>query len=319
MITVDLMGGMGNLMFQYAFARTLSEELGMPIKFNAQFMNLVSLGAYHHCNTNNALLHLKGNDSVCWENPILGYIKAFWDILYFLLLRHKGQGRLLHGQESFTKLSKKGLLSTDDGISYYHYAAVDGSTDRKLFGYFQSPKYFSRIADILHEEFRVTTPPSPENEKKIAELSSCNSVCVHIRRGDYISNHKNSLLVVCNNTYYNAGMRYIASQTENPIFYIFSNDSKDINWLQKHYQFDYPVKYITLNNPDYEELRLMYSCKHFVISNSTFSWWGSFLSPNPKKIIVAPTPWLKDYEASQDIYTDDMVLFDANGQRRDNI
>ena len=103
-------------------------------------------------------------------------------------------------------------------------------------------------------------------------------------------------------------MRYIAERAKNPVFYIFSDNLKEIEWIKENYHFDFDVQYIELNNPDYEELRLMYQCKHFVIANSTFSWWGSYLAANEDKIIVAPKIWNKNYFKRFDIYTEKMIL-----------
>ena len=89
-------------------------------------------------------------------------------------------------------------------------------------------------------------------------------------------------------------MQYISGKINSPVFYFFSNTHDDINWLRENYEFpNYNVKYIDLNNPDYEELRLMYSCRHFIIANSSLSWWGSYLSGNPEKIICAPSKWVR--------------------------
>lgn len=132
-------------------------------------------------------------------------------------------------------------------------------------------------------------------------------------------------LAVCTEYYYQKGMDYIASNTENPVFYIFSNTHSDLEWIKNNYQFDYPVKYVDLNNPDYEEIRLMYNCKHFVISNSTFSWWGSYLSSSPNKIVVAPDIFkrkepeevFKDMNCN-DVYRDDMVIIPTTEEKEDN-
>ena len=98
-------------------------------------------------------------------------------------------------------------------------------------------------------------------------------------------------------------MKKITEQVENPVFYVFSNSSDDINWIKENYDFsDYNVEYVDLNNPDYEELRLMYSCKHFIISNSTFSWWAQYLCENENKIVIAPSEWNRHFDDCSGIY-----------------
>lgn len=307
MITVNLHGGLGNLMFEYAYGRALQEELGDKLEFNAQYINLISLWLYHRPDTKNNLLHLTLNDSVRWKSPLTGYAEGIIDGIHSAFYSYYKRGELYHGKSSFEKASRKGYLFSLDAITYYRYAGRK-NINRKVIGLWQSEKYFKNIEDIIRKEFVVKTPPSSENQKMINELKMCNSVCVHIRRGDYLTAFNAKELVVCNNAYFNAGMKYIADRTENPVFYIFTNDSKDVKWIQENYHFDYPVKYVDLNNPNYEELRLMYTCKHFVISNSTFSWWGSYLATNPCKITVAPSIWLNGYTAPQDILLRDDIV-----------
>ena len=137
----------------------------------------------------------------------------------------------------------------------------------------------------------------------IQQIENSNSVCVHIRRGDYIG----SSFDICTEAYYQKGMDIIASKVENPTFYIFSNSSEDLQWIKENYHFSYDLVYVDLNNCDYEELRLMYTCKHFIISNSTFSWWGAYLSTNEEKVVIAPSKWNQDYKVVEDLYLDHWI------------
>ena len=98
--------------------------------------------------------------------------------------------------------------------------------------------------------------------------------------------------------------------TENPVFYVFSNSHEDLEWIEENYKFhdlsgngrNINTVFVDLNNPDYEELRLMYSCKHFIISNSTFSWWGAWLGSAPGKIVIAPQRWNLEFTNDTNIY-----------------
>lgn len=192
---------------------------------------------------------------------------------------------------------------------YTHYIHSIKSRKNKLVtDLFQSELYFKGIRNILLNEFKVKCEPSQENLEMINELSTCNSVCVHIRRGDFTDTYW-SYLNVCNENYYQRGMDHVAQHTANPVFYIFSNTHKDFEWIKENYHFSYPVKYVDLGNPAHEDYRLMYNCKHFVMSNSTFSWWASYMSENPDKIVVAPDVWQnKPYKGGTiDIYRDDMI------------
>ena len=166
--------------------------------------------------------------------------------------------------------------------------------------FYQSEEFFRPIKEQIIQELKIKTAPSEENEKLISKISRENSVCVHIRLGDYLLPEW-KMLQVCDEQYYYRGIDYMLKNVENPTFYIFSNTSEDIDYLRKNYHFPCEVTYVNLNNPDYEELRLMYNCKHFVISNSTFSWWAQYLCENENKIVIAPKKWSVD-DKKKDIY-----------------
>ena len=93
-------------------------------------------------------------------------------------------------------------------------------------------------------------------------------------------------------------MEKMKAQKPDAVFFIFTNNHEEIEWIKANYHFDgYRVRYVDLDNPDYEELRLMYNCKHFIISNSTYSWWGQFLCDNEDKIVMAPSVWNREMNA----------------------
>lgn len=116
-------------------------------------------------------------------------------------------------------------------------------------------------------------------------------------------------LEVCNKDYYEKAIKMISSQIENPTFFIFSNTHEDLVWIRKNYNIPQNSVYVDLNNPDYEELRLMYNCKHFILSNSSFSWWAQYLSESKNKIIIAPKIWDKRKGIDfSDIYMPEWII-----------
>ena len=307
MIRLNLMAGMGNQMFEYAYARALSLEYQEKLQINPYFMTLAGWGAGRKGYFNNVLNYLNVPMDVLFMSKSMGYLHGVPDIVEFVAMRKYHKGIRLHGEQQFSKMCSKGKIYTDDCFTYYPYIGNEAKI-KKIIGYYQSEKYFATYNKVIKKELLVSKEPSDNNKRKIEELNRCNAVCVHIRRGDYVSNEKNEALVVCDENYYRKGMQYIAERTEKPVFYIFSDNLKEIEWIKENYHFDFDVQYIELNNPDYEELRLMYQCKHFVIANSTFSWWGSYLADNQDKIIVAPKVWNKIYSSKIDVYTEQMVL-----------
>ena len=165
-----------------------------------------------------------------------------------------------------------------------------GGANKYLFAYFQKAQIVDGIEDELRQAFIVQTPPSSENSVLLKEIQAQNSVCLHIRRGDYALYPQ---LQVCTAPYYATAVRQAQETLVNPVFYVFSTGHEDIEWVRQNYHFEGDFRYVDLDNVDYEELRLMMACKHFIISNSTFSWWAAVLSSEASdKKVWAPSPWL---------------------------
>ena len=107
------------------------------------------------------------------------------------------------------------------------------------------------------------------------------------------------------------GMDYIRSLYPKSVFYIFSNSSKDIQWIKTHYHFSKEVRYVDMNNTGIDDFYLMTLCHDFVISNSTYSWWAAYLAKNEKKIVVAPRPWINFDYGYEGIYCKDWKVMDV--------
>ena len=164
------------------------------------------------------------------------------------------------------------------------------SANSYLEGYFQSEKYFIDISKIIRKELTIITPPLQYNKIMLDRIVNENAISLHVRRGDYLLPHWSRWFAKCGNDYYNAAISYITRYIKSPIFYIFSDDPK---WVKGNIQINYPVIVSENNQNDlhYEDLRLMSSCKHNIIANSTFSWWGAWINTNPDKIVIAPQSW----------------------------
>lgn len=322
MINLTVAAGLGNQMFQYAYARALSEELKDPDIVLNQYYNeiwkLWSIIMKSPPSQVNLLLNkFVLNPNVRYAKPISGFTRAAVNMFSGALIRlHVVDPKM--NSEKYRKLSEKGKFKLLDWAYAYYEHGECKKKKKSVYGWFFTEKYFSDIRPILLKEFQFKEEPVGKNKEMAEELSSCNSVCVHIRRGDITSSRYSSFLKTPNGDYYKRGIEYISEHTVDPVFYIFSNNHDDIEWIKSNYDFGIPVKYVDLNNPGIDDLRLMYNCKHFVISKSSFSWWGSYMSQNENKIVIAPemkfeSKWLRD-ENMDGWYRKDMIRFHSENE-----
>ena len=126
------------------------------------------------------------------------------------------------------------------------------------------------------------------------------SISLHIRRGDYLTPENAETHCLCSPSYYQNAIQYIVQRVENPHFFIFSDD---ITWVFDNFKMPYPYTIVNVNDSytGYYDLELMRNCKHNIIANSTFSWWGAWLNENPNKIVIAPQRWFMNQEEEIDI------------------
>lgn len=281
MIIVKLMGGIGNQMFQYAVARRLAyihrTELKIDVYswFNKQSLRTYELKALH----------------------IIENIASEEEVKKFAFKR----------QGLTKKILGKPLEPATNYITekFYHFdpeilMLPDGVY---LDGYWQSDKYFKDIAMTLQREFTVKYPLVGRNRELAEFVQSRESVALHIRRGDYISDPKTMQFHgVCGADYYSRSVQKIEKVVREPHFIVFSDDPV---WAKENLSIRYPSTIVDHNSPDkgYEDLRLMSLCRHHIIANSSFSWWGAWLNAAPNKVVIAPTRWFK----SGDYNTKDLI------------
>lgn len=170
------------------------------------------------------------------------------------------------------------------------YARPRRSCSRHIFcdALFENALYFDGIRDTLLDEFTPCHDVLPHNYDFLNNTETSESVCVSIRRGDFLSPKNKHVFNVCDEEYFISAMKALRSEIPGCKFFVFSDDVDDVKHNMK---FPFDVEYECGGDPVWEKLRLMYSCKHFIISNSTFSWWTQYLSRNEHKIMYAPTPW----------------------------
>lgn len=160
-----------------------------------------------------------------------------------------------------------------------------------LTGWWQSEKFFKEIEKEIRKDFSFSEFIDKKNKEIEKIILNCNSVSIHIRRGDYLKDK--SLGGLAPLKYYQKGIEYINNRVKNPVYFIFSND---INWCKENLKIENEIYYVDWNSGEdsYRDMQLMSLCKHNIIPNSSFSWWGAWLNNNPDKIVIAPEKWFND-------------------------
>lgn len=183
-----------------------------------------------------------------------------------------------------------------------------------LIGYFESEKYFSDIERLIKQEFKPKEERLRKNEKLYSVIENANDVvCVSVRAGDYMTDKNvRAGCYICVPEYFYKAIDVLKKQldVENLTIIIFSDD---IEWAKSNlnnFSINDNVYYEAGDDPVWEKLRLMSSCHHFVIYNSTFSWWAQYLGEYDKKVVIAPTKWRK-YECELDIMSDRWIKIDC--------
>lgn len=276
MIVCKLMGGLGNQMFQYAYAMWLAKELNDKMCLDVSFYK----------GKNPTLFRFQITEKTTTDKISLvdfASARRAQKIYHFFQYAIRKLNHEKIGEQLFHILSKQGYYFNFDP---FYYPSVRCNKENKyVYGYFQGVQYFEPIASELKAQFRSDMGETAKRyERKIKE---CNAVAVHIRLGDY-TKKKNKYLNVCTDVYYSNGINYIQNNVDAPTFFVFTNDVTAIQ--NKNYIPESAV--IVSGTKDYEDLMLMKACRHFVISGSTFSWWASYLSDNENKITVAPRKWM---------------------------
>lgn len=302
MIVLKLTGGLGNQMFQYAFGRSLQILYDDKIYLDCSAYETYKIRNYSLSNLNISS-DVKSIDEVELNNRqkmLISYSTKVYHVFQKLIRISKHSD--LIGEEIYRYLSKIGLYYNFDR---YFYETIKCNKQLKcVYGYYQSEQYFLNCIDNIQNELKVKTLITKKENEMLTKIMNCQAIGVSIREGD---DYKGTHLDVCSQKFYYSGMDLIAGKVNDPVFFIFSDC---IDKVKANYDFQYPVIYIE-KFKDYEGLRLLYSCKHFVISNSSYSWWGSYLSENIGKIVVAPNIWYKNASAKPAIYYDSMSMIEV--------
>ena len=270
MIITRLEGGLGNQLFQYATGRHLS------IKNNTA---LVLDTSNYLIDKNNRHYELRRYN-----------VKAKTANIITCIFVRLGKYII----PKMTQNIRLPIKYVKERNNYFNDEILSERRNIILDGYWQSEEYFKNIRDTILDDLTLLSNPDKKNKKMLKRINNSNAVCLHVRRDDYVSNpllqkYHGSLTP----EYYNEAINSICDRLTDPEFFIFSDEPE---WCKHNIITDRTHTYVDINGPDKapEDLRLMSACNHFIIANSSFSWWAAWLSENKKKIIIAPKRWYRE-------------------------
>jgi hypothetical protein len=285
MIISQIIGGLGNQMFQYAAGRALALEGGQLF-----LQDISGFEGYE--------LHQGFELERVFNIPAQIATQAQVDrILAWQSLPLVQKILVRSGMAVFRR---RGFVVEP----HFHYwpGLKNVPQDSYLHGYWQSEKYFSKAASVIRTDFTFTSPLSGQNAELAAQIGQVNAVSLHVRRGDYVKNPKTTAMHgLCSLDYYRTAVQYIADRVEQPCFFVFSDD---ISWVKDHLKINFPCRYVAHNQgvESYNDMHLMSLCKHYVIANSSFSWWGAWLNRSEDKIVVVPQRWFANGNNVKDLF-----------------
>jgi hypothetical protein len=274
MIVTQLLGGLGNQLFQYSVGRLLAEKSHVRLKLDTSAFHQYRLRPYK-------LQHFHVEADVLTERELrnLGIQDRSNGVFGRALHRFRGRASIPIVSEPFYEFDP---------------AILNLRAPCYLKGYWQSPKYFVEIESLIRAELQVREPLEGENEVMAARIRDSLAVAVHVRCGDYLSNaHTNRYHGTCDSEYYRAAEALLRDRLGPVELFVFSDDP---DWVDANLRFVSPAIVLRHNGPecDYEDLRLMTHCRHHIIANSTFSWWGAWLCQHPDKTVIAPKNWFRE-------------------------
>lgn len=273
MIIIQLAGGLGNQLQQYALYRKFM-QLEIEAKLDVSwFQDETAQSDTQSGSRTNRELEL-----------------TYFDKLTYEICTDEEREKLIGKKGIWGKLQRKLLPST---IYWFHesqmyHPEVFDFDNMYLSGYFACEKYYSDILPDLRKIIRFPQSNDPANEQMAEEIRAGRSVSVHIRRGDYLRQENADMFGgICTDAYYETSIREIKEKEPDAHFYLFSDDVTYVK--QKYTDSEYTAVDINHGKSSFYDMWLMSQCKHNICANSTFSFWGARLNGNDDKIMIRPT------------------------------
>lgn len=287
MIIVKIVGGLGNQLFQYAFARSVSSHLKTNFRLDiSPFNSGYKLHKY-------SLDYFNVKKSIARDSDFFGFVwirkhSKIFDIFY-KYIRLKSTILPFYYPEQ--------MFHFDNSVFLKNKTYFDG--------FWQTEKYFKGIDFELRKEITLKNPLSTYSEEMLKKIKNSPSVSIHVRRGDYVTDQNTNIVHgTCSMEYYKKAIDHMTKKVAGSHFFIFSDD---YDWSIENFKsLNHPFTCVKNDaEKNYEDLILMSNCKHNIIANSSFSWWGAWLNPNKEKIVIAPKKWFNTQKTTTN--TEDIV------------
>lgn len=293
MILVEVIGGLGNQMFQYGLYYKLKKMYGSDsVKLYA--------GRFESVRDNNGyeLEKVFGIKDAITDFPISKKIvddnNDIWS-----RIRRKLTG------------FREGYITEHQNLSFKP-SILEQNMNKDLYysGSWQSEKYFVEYKKDISEIFKFKKELHSKNKSIAEEIIRSNSVSIHVRRGDYVNNKAYFRILgdVCGEEYYNRAIKLIEQKSVENSYFIFSDD---IDWVKENFSIldNKKVTFVNWNTgiESHVDMQLMSLCKHNIIANSTFSWWAAWLNSNENKLVIAPRKWFKEKKLNEDIFPSEWI------------
>lgn len=277
MVIIKMSGGLGNQMFQYALGQKFI-SMGKKVKYDLSFYNerVQNLRKFEL-----DIFHV--------DCPVVSDRE---------LTRFGRGGSLISRLKQRTGWDKQKIYEEDLDLGYQ--PRIFELDDIYLSGYWQSELYFKDIREQILSVYRIPEKMNEESMELLSKIGEENSVSIHVRRGDYLSEENCRVYGgICTDDYYNKAIEYMRKDLAAPRFYIFTNDTE---WARRKFKGN-DMRIVECNNKEnnYFDMFLMSFCKANIIANSSFSWWGAWLNQNQDKKVISPDKWFNNHSVSDAI------------------
>jgi hypothetical protein len=285
MIIIKIFGGLGNQMFQYSFGKALSIMLKRKLIIDKSYFEPQNypfdLHPYYPYKLD--LYNIKDDFAPRMISTYQNIIqkKNIYSYLNPLFLKYFENVPVFFNKDNFLN---------DD---------MKKTKTAFLTGFWQNDVLKEKHRDIITKS--LTLKEISKNSKELLKkIKDSNSVSIHFRKGDYISNPIfKKVYANCDLSYYDSAIKKIKGQVNNPQFYLFTDNQK---WLETNFKLKNNMHMIDKSIYDHEQQFLFSKCKHSIIANSSFSWWGAWLNDFYNKLVIRPQNWFNDPNRKNDIY-----------------